>query len=626
MNNYLIVGPEHAYLCVTSPSYLYPLSRQLLVSSFPQCLEKIIRDETAQAVARHVTDPGVLFAYQSGVLTSYAVSPNLAALSLPKEWTQERYTTTRKALARYADVLSNSSSAVQVGVLGQKGIAVGTNTTISSKLNILKSSDEHRQSHFLSLMLSYAHKVTAEKSNHYVDQWYRFIERETRLSYEFLDNLEAAFHQRRATAWLYKEPDPSACEHAKKALIDRWKRQGFASILSTVDMQTFDSTREHAEVFRREIADAIRKCYHVETRVYAHLPLIEVRVPYADAPTMAQALSEHKLSTNGLQTLLTSELESPCYLPPIVRQRVPMLLEEVLWNLELVQAPEAWGETKGKGIVVAVVDTGADYEHPEIAARFGSLRGTNCYNDTDDPFDDNEHGTHVSGTIAGKKTGVAPNATLYAVKVLGKDGSGSTQTVLKGLEWCLSNKVDIVNMSLGSEFPSPAFERAVKELYKAGICVIASAGNTGNHTPNYPASYPGVISVAAIDRYKERARFSTMQPENDLTAPGVAIYSSVPDGEYAVFDGTSMASPHVAGCSALLLATKQGLSPQDVEKILIKTALPLGVPGDQDRRAKFGFGLVQAHNALIEVSNEPSIRRTLMRSRSRLYNLLRPRA
>ncbi|MFI5347284.1 MAG: S8 family peptidase [Elusimicrobiota bacterium] len=225
------------------------------------------------------------------------------------------------------------------------------------------------------------------------------------------------------------------------------------------------------------------------------------------------------------------------------------------WGVARVNAPAAWSSGQGAGVKVAVIDTGIDCTHPDLKCDFGA--GTNIVDPSASPMDDNEHGTHVSGTIAGRGTGgplgVAPKATLIPVKVLDGAGSGSLSDIIKGINWATNAGVDVINMSLGGPNGSPALQRAVDNALKSGVVVVCAAGNSGPNpdTVGFPGGYPGVIAVAASDANDQVAKFSSRGDAVAFIAPGVDILSTIPGGGTAKLSGTSMASPHVAGLAAL---------------------------------------------------------------------------
>ncbi len=267
------------------------------------------------------------------------------------------------------------------------------------------------------------------------------------------------------------------------------------------------------------------------------------------------------------------------------------------------------GANRGKGALVAIIDTGIDYEHPDLEPNMDrDNRGYDFVNDNDDPMDDDGHGTHVAGTVAAADrpgeygvVGVAAEARLRAYKVLGAGGSGSLDDVIAAIERCIDDgDVDVINMSLGSDSGNELLEAACQEAEKAGIVLVAAAGNSGNPPGRgdnvaYPARYDTVIAVAATDIGDRRTRWSSTGPDLELCAPGNNIYSTwlqdagEPIG-YATRGGTSMAAPHVSGAAALAVADL--LSGQDVRAHLIETAEDLG--GDPNH---YGDGLVSADGA-----------------------------
>jgi len=230
------------------------------------------------------------------------------------------------------------------------------------------------------------------------------------------------------------------------------------------------------------------------------------------------------------------------------------------WGMTKVQAPQAWDITEGSpGISIAILDTGIDMDHPDLADKIVS-----DVNFTDSPTSDyngHKHGTHVAGiaaAIGGNGIGVAGlgyDCSLMNVKVLGDDGFGYASWVAQGIIWAADNGADVINLSLGDTSPSVAMEDAVDYAWTKGVVVVAGAGNSGGTAPFYPAYYENCIAVGATDANDQLAYFSNHGTWVDVAAPGVAIYSTLPDGEYNAASGTSMASPHVAGLAGLLFST-----------------------------------------------------------------------
>ena len=236
--------------------------------------------------------------------------------------------------------------------------------------------------------------------------------------------------------------------------------------------------------------------------------------------------------------------------------------ETTPWGITAVNAPTAWATTKGLGIIVCVVDTGIQSTHADLAGsviggeNFVVIRGGV---DPNAWADDNGHGTHVAGTIAALDNeigviGVAPEASLFAAKVLDKRGSGYNSDVADGIQSCVDNGAHVISMSLGSSVGSSLIETAVQNAAAAGVILVAASGNDAGAV-SFPAAYPEVLAVSAVDSGGLLAYFSNTGPEVDYTAPGVSVYSTYKGDSYATLSGTSMATPHVSGVVALWLAS-----------------------------------------------------------------------
>jgi len=271
------------------------------------------------------------------------------------------------------------------------------------------------------------------------------------------------------------------------------------------------------------------------------------------------------------------------------------------WNLENIGIKQAHKMTKGQGIRIGVIDSGINYKHDELEDRFDKLKGYNFIDDSNDPMDDNGHGTHVAGIAAGKTLGVAPEADLYAIKVLSQNGTGSEGDIINGIEWCIDHNVDIINMSLGSSYPSYLQEEVCEAAIAKGIFIAAAAGNSG-YGPDYPAVYDGVTAVAAVDSDNEHADFSNIWETNDISAPGMDIYSCYL-GSYKYLSGTSMAAPHVAGVAALGKSV-HNCQGSDLESAIKKTAEKIGDKDEPDYESTFGAGLVRADNTVKYLSRK----------------------
>ncbi|MEA2488688.1 MAG: serine protease, partial [Acidobacteriota bacterium] len=212
------------------------------------------------------------------------------------------------------------------------------------------------------------------------------------------------------------------------------------------------------------------------------------------------------------------------------------------YGISLIHAPETWVGALGANINVVVVDTGIDYRHPELKNVYAG--GYNFITKTDNPLDDNGHGTHVSGTIAAANNdigvvGIAPAVRLWALKVLDSSGSGTTENVIRSVDWVIAKKKEVggnwvMNFSLGAKRGSLVESEAFARGVDAGIVIVAAAGNDSTETAaapvNFPGAYLGVLTVGAVDSTSGLASFSCQGPEVDLTAPGVGVLSTVPIG------------------------------------------------------------------------------------------------
>ncbi|WP_243903072.1 S8 family serine peptidase [Aetokthonos hydrillicola] len=270
------------------------------------------------------------------------------------------------------------------------------------------------------------------------------------------------------------------------------------------------------------------------------------------------------------------------------------------WENDLINAPEAWARGyTGKGVVVAVLDSGIDYNHvdlkdniwtnsSEIAGNgkdddgdgyIDDVYGWNFVDNNNDVSDKNGHGTHVSGTIAAENnsfgiTGIAYDAKIMPVKVLNDQGSGSDTSVIQGIYYAVNHGANVINLSVGSNDADDYLQSAIQYASSKGVVVVIAAGNDSASVPSYPARYAKNwgIAVGAVDQNKNMANFCNHAGSDSLsyvTAPGVNVYSTIPGNNYAYYSGTSMATPCVAGVVALMLSANPHLSPSQVRDILI---------------------------------------------------------
>ena len=262
------------------------------------------------------------------------------------------------------------------------------------------------------------------------------------------------------------------------------------------------------------------------------------------------------------------------------------------WGVQWAYAPRAWDRNyTGMGVKIAVVDSGVDLNHPDLRANIAASYSAIG----DSAMDDFGHGTHVAGIIAAVTAdckgaiGVAPHAKLYVAKSLDRFGGAELSSIVDGINWAISKKVDVLNLSIAYKATLDAKKTAVlryaiEAANKAGVTVVCAAGNNSGPT-QVPAIYPGCLSVAASDIHNQRASFSNYG-KIDFIAPGVDIFSTLPGGAYGRMGGTSMAAPFVTGLAALAIeAGAQG--PEQVSAVLMNAAISLGGLGPEFEGAGF---------------------------------------
>jgi len=278
---------------------------------------------------------------------------------------------------------------------------------------------------------------------------------------------------------------------------------------------------------------------------------------------------------------------------PFKIESIQSVSTEIPYGVRQINAPKLWdkGET-GEGIVVAILDTGIDMDHPDLKKNI--IGGFNFTGEgrKDDYSDRNGHGTHVAGTIAGVSNdsgvvGVAPDAKLLICKVLNGKGSGSYQGIIKGIKfasnWIGQNgeRVRVINMSLGGSVDDPKLYEAILEAVSKGILIIVASGNEGDADEStmeysYPSLYNECITVSACDENRDLAPFSNNSLEVDCISAGVDVMSTYPKSQYARLSGTSMATPHITGAIALIIKYgekqfKRTLTESEIYALLVKT-------------------------------------------------------
>lgn len=292
------------------------------------------------------------------------------------------------------------------------------------------------------------------------------------------------------------------------------------------------------------------------------------------------------------------------------------------WGTKLIGADKAWKKYRGKGIKVGIIDTGIDYFHSDLKDNL--IRCKSFIDDTDG-FDSNFHGTHVAGISCGADNGtgivgVAPEAEIYSAKIFNSNGQTSATAEQRALEWLASENVHVINMSYGGLYPVDMpgvkeslqkYHDCIKAVANAGIILVAAAGNSGNPKDtldriSWPARFPEVFAVGAICQELQRAGFSSTGDLLDFAMPGVDVYSCYPGNQWARYSGTSMATPYLTGCIALLqeyaLKTKGSrFTYEEIKRELIKYAIDLGVEGVDPET---GHGLVNIGKVGVATANK----------------------
>ncbi len=335
-----------------------------------------------------------------------------------------------------------------------------------------------------------------------------------------------------------------------------------------------------------------------------HLVANGPALPYDALPQLAGAPSR-PLRQRSCPILRTgnpngaSRVEVRCEMERVKRPsgRLP-------WHIRRTGFPDAWRHAWARAsgqrpLRIGLLDSGADLQHPLLKGLLGP--GVNLLKPDEPPMDENGHGTHVAGIIAGAcglwdPDRAVPGVVLHPVKIFDQTGFGRIRDIVAGLYWCAEHEIDLINLSFGTDRKtSRALRQTIREVAAAGILLVGAAGNDGRRgAVDYPGCYPEVLAVSACNHSDRLARFSSAGPEVDMIAPGAGVISLARGGGYSRMSGTSMAAPHVTAAAALLLGLEPHLSPAGIRQRLKATAewLPL-VPA----RAQ-GAGLLRADRLL----------------------------
>ncbi len=275
---------------------------------------------------------------------------------------------------------------------------------------------------------------------------------------------------------------------------------------------------------------------------------------------------------------------------------VKMATDTIDWGISRIGANQVWEKGSGQGIIIAIIDTGVQKDHPDLVSNLTT--GYDFVNSDTDATDDHGHGTHVAGIANATlnqvgSVGVSNSSTILPIKVLNSSGYGYLSDVAKGVYYAADNGARVINLSLGAPSDSDTLRNAILYATRKDVVIVAAAGNDGGAPCSYPAAYNEVICVMATDSRNMLASFSNIG--GDISAPGVSNYSTYLGSTYKTLSGTSMASPHIAGAAALLLSICPTCSSFEIRDLINETAIDLG---EQGKDILFGYGLVDLTSAV----------------------------
>lgn len=328
------------------------------------------------------------------------------------------------------------------------------------------------------------------------------------------------------------------------------------------------------------------------------------RPEIVDTTVAAAAAVAEDLESDGSLDVVAFELPSQVALTASeVAANDPYRSQQ--WGLDDLAIESAWSHSAGAQVDIAIVDTGVAATHPDLRGRVCSgvafLAGDGVARTGKGAADPQGHGTHVAGIAAAATSdgvgvaGVAPRARLVPVRVMDDSGRGYASDVARGIVWAVDHGAEVINLSLGGP-GTPSMESAVDYALGHGVVVVAAAGNDGpGGQASFPGAFDGAIAVASYDRGGAVSSFSTRGTYVDVAAPGRSILSSLRTGDWGFMSGTSMATPHVAGLAALLMADDPSRTPSQVRQRIESTAVDAGASG---RDTAYGVGRIRPTAAL----------------------------
>lgn len=322
------------------------------------------------------------------------------------------------------------------------------------------------------------------------------------------------------------------------------------------------------------------------------LPKLGMVITHQQSAVHLDTMSNQLYTEPDTQIRITEPLPN---LPFADRRKSP-----IPWGVEKIGAHYAWNMSRGKGVRVAIIDTGISSQHPVIWANYRG--GVNILSPADEPEDYNGHGTHVAGIVAGwgkrmNLWGVAPRASIYAVKAFDRRGVANLSDLLAAINWCMEKQIDVINMSFGMGNVSELLRYAIQKAHNQGIVMVAASGNRGQRQMiDFPARYDETIAVGSVAENGTISSFTNLGRGIDLFAPGEKIPSAWLNQSIRTMSGTSMAVPHVTGTIALLLQINPKLNPEQLRYLLLRSAV--------QPRMGSRIGIVHAYRAVKMVQKE----------------------
>jgi hypothetical protein len=354
---------------------------------------------------------------------------------------------------------------------------------------------------------------------------------------------------------------------------------------------TIVSVRPELDVGEREkLAEKISKAYRVSCSALETSPTLILKGPKQDVDTVTKRLQLSRPCLHAMRAIVDVR-PSRMRVAPLPKVKQKCSRTERLLHVEMLNAYAAHQYTQGEGVVGAVMDSGVDYNHSALRTNFDDDKGYDFVRNTDDPLDREGHGTHVAGIWAA----IAPKVMLKSVRVLDELGRGSEADILLGYEYCYKNNIPLINCSFGSEWFSEPERRVVEAARSYNCIIVAAAGNESENerSPDrisYPAAFSGVQSIGSINGQWKHSWFSNMGFVT-FAALGEDVLSTLPGNEWGTMDGTSMASPSIAGALSLQLAANPELSIENRILIAHARCLQPDKERDQEWQRRYGFGV-----------------------------------